>query len=454
LTVSSLISCHQEEKKEEEKKQEVPKTETPKTDTPKPAPIPISPDAIIPVLNKPIEARELFFSYIREFLSPIQTSHAQIPGMDLLGMLGNVFAPKSTDATANKVAKGATVAGGAGLVLGGWLLSSSAMVQKFIGPVKKYVDQFLQHPIVRLVLYGVLAGMIGSLAAYNQLVLIPNMDKEIAKLDAIIMKFGSETNKSLGKPPAIISTGFDTSLARLLDEAVDVEQPLNTPCPAGGDGKGGCVQIQEDQEFLLNGPDFLSQAKASSGQATRLTNSVSSGRALGKQGLQDVQGLNAALKKLKSERELIKKKAQEQLSKSGAPSTLLDDLEKSIASGFNSIFNKVAGSAFNLPVADGNINTSIDPNLVKDLKNTEGQGSSLKATKGVLGDSAKPDWDVKYDYSEPSQEQELAALASGEGYQAAGAQSDVSEYKEENIFNQITLRYFKTAYPIIFKEVK
>ncbi|MEK6625966.1 MAG: hypothetical protein AABY86_13395, partial [Bdellovibrionota bacterium] len=228
------------------------------------------------------------------------------------------------------------------------------------------------------------------------------------------------------------------------------------PC-LRGDGKGNCLETTGQTQAELAALGLDAETLRAAGLATKSTDSMSGQKNTDRKNLNNVNTLASAARGMRKRahdlRALLNRKLIEARQKpidfEGHERLFSDNLKNAIKQIAPKESTQIAS------FTDQMKNLAPPEELVKG-KSTETAYKDLisKSTLPVGVSNAQIDDLLKanYDYQGETQDQELARLATEQKFDLP--KNDIVEQNTEDIFKMITIRYFKSAYPVFFKEEK
>jgi hypothetical protein len=333
---------------------------------------------------------------------------------------------------------------------------------KFLVPqIDKFLNKFYATPLLRIVVYGVGGGILMTGVAV-QTGIIAKMDQNIDEIDEVLVKGGMRREdlpprRNNGHQPV---NSLVRSLPEPLQEDIGVKDGLIIPCPGQGDGKGNCNEYPRAEDFAAMGADiggdFANWSSELAAMANKpLNNSKNALNAASEFG----RNLDpSAVSKLRNRVKLLRKDMAQK--HPGAGFENLDRMEEAANRNISSMISN-AMAKMGLDKESPGLASMFSGGSLGD----KGQGDESKEPgfqmpkfdtgSTTAGDGASQEWNRNYNYDGPSQDSELDGLTKQKFVLEDGNKKEfISGYAEDNIFNIITIRYFKTAYPQLFEEKK
>ena len=340
---------------------------------------------------------------------------------------------------------------------------ASVAVIAFVGLLGVYnhaADGMYASPLKRALWNTAVALLAGGAALYTQYGVIVPLEDNIARLDNVLNSDALNTGKITAAGTGGISynevplTLENPNGGQVIDNA---NQPL--PCLGKGDGKGGCQSVTPQLEQSLASLGLGSLAGVA-GDVAKLGNELSGSRSVSK-GALDASGSlagqsNAIMKNLKTAKDLINKRRAAR----GASPIPFAQLEKKVVKGmFDTAKDYMQKKGIDPKSMLGNIQPPSSDFVDKakkamaTSKAAAGKNKMGTVKKGTTDPFAgfslkeKEDADADYDYN---QNEKLVEIDDGLNVRA----DDVVKFKDISLFDVISSRYIKSAYPTFFEEEK
>jgi hypothetical protein len=323
------------------------------------------------------------------------------------------------------------------------------------------LDRWWARPLVRGIMYTVHAALVGGLLGFLHGVQMPAIEGNIEKIDKILALAGVNFSRATSKEVKTISfNGIE-----LPEGAFAEEVPLTTPngqsppCAFGGDGKGGCMQAGNNQQIRLSNQG-LSALSAGVEASNRLEQGLSQRDKLTAATMgnaSDLARMNGAIKKKLRETEaLLNKKLQE---KKIAPINFNDARLKMLNQMYKvskQVLNNEKGQALMATVGKGMPEGSLSAEDKKALSKEAIAGLKSSASDQQAAGDGMSQFEMTALDSDP------AATGLTAGLEPEQVDVSMKSVKDEGIFNnpdasifeQVSVRYLKSAYPVLFNEVK
>ncbi len=208
--------------------------------------------------------------------------------------------------------------------------------------------------------------------------------------------------------------------------------------------------------FNLGGYGLPSSFNNGLGTFGNGVNSLLSGNTVGADTAANAFGQNAA-RNLKGLLNAVKGKVSEKAAKEGKPVDL-DKAEKALGKKILNDMDRVIGGLSQQQLAGMSAGSTGDlaEKVAEKIPESKQALASIKAPVPATSNSASG-MDFNFDFGEEEPASEV--VAGDINYEEAldgyvTDQNDISDRRNENIFNIITVRYFKSAYPRFFEEQK
>lgn len=148
------------------------------------------------------------------------------------------------------------------------------------------------------------------------------------------------------------------------------------------------------------------------------------------------------------------------LSQKLAEAKLPSVTDEQVAQQFKNVIRDALKNNPNLASGLANLTSSIDSAVaaVPAKEDKKAIDTAINSALKAMPSTKVPDLDLqalmetKYEFQEKGQDQQLAELAAQGGYNIP--KEDIIEDNKEDIFKMISIRYFKSAYPVFFQEDK
>ncbi len=300
-------------------------------------------------------------------------------------------------------------------------------------------------------------------ATYTKLAVIDILDKEIKSIQTIL------DSKALaaGKIATPTTTSIPYNEVSVSSTFFEPPPPLpgnqTYPCPAGGDGKGGCKDVSNTMDSALGSLD-LSSLSGLTGSLKNLNNGMAGKKTMGQGTLTSTTTLaNAArgLKKKISELQLKLNKSREQ--KKQSPIDFAGNQDKTLKGLYKKAKDYLAAKGMtaqsmmpNSPVAPVS-EKDLEKKLADDLANSKKVAVIAPAVPAANGLG-----DLNFENVGAEDAGGGAALSGGTentpskeldgSFQVPN--NDIGSDVNADIFQMLSSRYLKTAYPIFFDEEK
>ena len=340
-----------------------------------------------------------------------------------------------------------------------WSLLTIAPILSAIWPLGSTIMRFYyQAPQHRLIWISLVVG-IGIWYLFHLNDTITQVDEALEKargmIDGLAAAVAIEVNISAS------TTGVTQQVGSDFESSAKVEYPdqnlgIKTPCPAGGDGRGGCKKVGTSLKATLKALEINGLAGISN-SLEEFTDGISGKDTISGSTLQAQGNLNNALSKLDNIRDRLMKKYNAQRSKLGQkpfdPKPAADSLMKGLRTAIANSKNPAVQAALK-----GDLIASAKPELDENEKSLL---DKLKAKKkgGVEEKGKKEDFmsGLKFDFKADEQNAGMDFDLEEEAQRVSDLNvdmDDITKSKGTNIFQVISTRYLKSAYPRLLEEDK
>ena len=321
---------------------------------------------------------------------------------------------------------------------------------------RKVMSFFYYHPGIRLIFIGAMQAVVwwnyGHISDT-----VEKLQENITELDGMIDLMKSELSASAGSA----STGSVTQQSSSdFESYADLEYEeenlgIKTPCPAGGDGRGGCKSVGKSLNATLKALEVNGLAGVSNSME-ELADGLGGTDSISKNALNASNNLNNAIGKVKKVKERLMKDLNDKRSKLGLPPFDPEPASKKLVSGLTNAIRNSKNPQIQAALS-GQALASAKPELDKNEKDLL---DKLKEKKKGGVEETKKDEDfmsgLNFDFKPKEQNfgggdfdlEDEASRVSDLDIRM----DDVTKASGANIFNVISTRYFKTAYPRLLEE--
>ncbi len=304
------------------------------------------------------------------------------------------------------------------------------------------------------------SGLAFTQATYTKLAVIDILSEQIGRIDSILKLVDSSTTGA--QSPGDTSVPYSSSV--LVDDSFfETPPPLpgnqTYPCPAGGDGKGGCKDVGNSLDSTLATLD-LSSLTGLGGSLKSLNSGMAGKKTMGQGTLTNATILASAARGLKKKIRDLQKKFNKDREKNKKPPI---DFAGTQTKTLKSLFKK----ANDLLAAKGVTAASLMPaspvepvsqkDLEKKLAENLANGNKVAAAAVPAGNGLDG-----LNFGSIEEDKGAASLDAGGGNTLAKnlddsyevPNNDIASDANADIFQMLSSRYLKTAYPIFFEEEK
>ncbi|MBI2520810.1 MAG: hypothetical protein HYV97_10350 [Bdellovibrio sp.] len=332
----------------------------------------------------------------------------------------------------------------------------AGLLAKFLWP--SFFNQYMGLPFVRGIAYGII-GSASMTTAGLSFVTEQTLQENIRVIDSILNPKASMAGNI--STPGVTRTPW--SNINLMAELEDTNQlPLTQknsfPC-LHGDGKGNCLETTGQMQAGLSVLGLDAETLRAAGLASKATDGLSGQKNADGKTLGTVNTLASAARGMRKRAHELRALLNRKLGEARQQPIDFEGHEKRFSDNLQQAIKQMA------PKESAQIASFMDQmkNLVppeevlkKSIKSTEAAYGELisKTTLPAGVNTSQLDDLLKanYEYQGETQDQELARLAAEQKFDLP--KNDIVQENSENLFKMITIRYFKSAYPVFFKEEK
>lgn len=340
----------------------------------------------------------------------------------------------------------------------------------FKNQIKEYITKFMEYPLGRIALYGATGGLIALQTNHIKKKILPALDErsnlfstrvtELSAPDAI-----PTPTVTIPAIPTIETPTMDKPKKEIVDEKFKtcLKDDMSVDQTCACVNKKNCNQVKEVPNFKLGDIKIPNYLEKMANQLKDSTNAYSSGNSvkgedIGNGLLAHENAANGLLKKMKEQYAAESKKANQpfqDIDKLGQKtmSDLLTQMQNAAGKdGEKALSNPSTGA---LMAAVDTSKTSSANDVLQDIKSsilTDAGGAPAGAGAGMdltgLGLEAGAE-DLGLGGESLSGDEKVAGL---DAYEFK--EEDINKKSDGNIFDNISQRYLKTAYPRFLKEIK
>ena len=334
------------------------------------------------------------------------------------------------------------------------VMLGSGVFLAILAATEKVGDSLYRRPGPRAVFHGVSSGIVGWLIVDTHYA-IDQVDAKVEKINEVILKLQNLTtpqNLEMDVSTNNLRQADNDFLGKDFDDFPSGGIPFGKgnelPCVLRGklgDGVSGCISSKGFNQKVMGNLD-LSNLRALGSDLSDMGDSLSGKNKLSKENFLKMGKIAQNAKKSKLLLNAIKQKALESLHKNGGPSPA--EFNKN-ASKFRKKFQQNAIAALNSK------GISLDK-FNEEMDKRTGMDKVLGKTKKV-GDSKKGSpisqgFDFNFEEEKVDDgDIDLNEIAKQNIGDLKINVDDVRESKSDNIFKVLTIRYFKSAYPVLLE---
>ncbi len=321
---------------------------------------------------------------------------------------------------------------------------------------RKVMSFFYYHPGIRLIFIGVMQAVVWLNYSHTSDT-VEALQENITELDGMIDLLKSETTAT-GANPSTASVTQQSSAD--FENYADLEYEednlgVKTPCPAGGDGRGGCKSVGKSLKATLKALEVNGLAGISNSME-ELADELGGTDSISENAMKASNNLNNAIGKVKNVKERLMKELNDKRSKLGLPPFDPEPATKKLVSGLKNAIRNSKNPQIQAALS-GQALASAKPEVDKNEKDLL---DKLKEKKKGGVEETKKDEDfmsgLNFDFKPKEQNfgggdfdlEDEANRVSDLDIRM----DDVTKTSGANIFNVISTRYFKTAYPRLLEE--
>ncbi len=338
------------------------------------------------------------------------------------------------------------------LSIGLSFLGGAAGYFPFALAVDKSLDSWRFSNAKRAVMHGAQAGMITVNIVYTTK-LKNRLQTEISEIDSYLNKLEA----SLGSPDVVDQGGrlvpvqevgrdFESQFKQEFDDAFSDDK---SPCPRGGDGKGGCLKMQPMMNQVIGGLNLDGLVGQTSNDVAKYADLMANKNKLNQNALKLGQKISSAKGPLDKLKKKLMKKYNAMRVKDGQKPINFEKLSANLLQTLKDKFFEATGKSANASVA------SLDKKAKKEKPVARAKKKVTDAEK--KGEKAGADqngfaFDFKKQKEEGISDGNVVDDTDADQYTVGDA--DITKGSSKDIFKVITTRYFKSAYPILIEELK
>ncbi|HAZ13457.1 MAG: hypothetical protein A2X86_13085 [Bdellovibrionales bacterium GWA2_49_15] len=320
-----------------------------------------------------------------------------------------------------------------------------------------WFNRYLGLPYIRVVLFGVVGSAALATAAVSYSI-EKTMEENIKRIDDILN--GKQLSAGFVSTPSATRIPYSNIIPSIDDDAkpLPLTQKNAFPC-LHGDGKGNCLDSSGPAQAELSLLNLDADTLMAAGLAIRAADGVGGKKSTDRGTIKNTGTLASAAKRMHKRATDLRNLLNRKLTEARLPAIDFATHEKLFADLIEKSMKAVSpkNSTQIASLADQIRNLEPPAELSKkEGKTTESAYHDLMTKAalpaGVSGSQLDDLLKANYEYQGETQDQELARLAGEQKFDIP--KNDVIEEKSEDLFKMITIRYFKSAYPVFFQEEK
>lgn len=333
-----------------------------------------------------------------------------------------------------------------------------ALARAFEKPIGDFVDDFIWSYRGRAV-WSTLEGLLVLSNLGLSSSTLERLDENLALLDAYIGESSGvlSTSAALNIESRLVfedevARDFENQFLQNFDKAFENEK---SPCPFGGDGKGGCASAKKMTNGLIGQLNLDGVVAETVSNVAKFGDELSNKNKLSNNAIGIGQKIIGAKKPLDKIKKQLIKKINEFEQKEGRPPIDIDKKAAQVLQSIRTQMEKVAAENNVKLASSGGIGSKKlkKKEVVKEAKKkiaAAAKKDSQGQTTGVTG------FEFNFQQEKKSQDgiftDDTIKEANVDKYSLSGA--DINKGAGKNIFKVISIRYFKSAYPILVEEAK
>ena len=330
----------------------------------------------------------------------------------------------------------------------GGVLSFTAFALIF----KKALDKWVFSNTTRAIMHGAQATIVGMNLIYNTK-LKNRLKTEIAEIESYLTKIelaiSTPEDLTSGERMALeqeVGRDFESQFRQEFGDAFGKEK---SPCPKGGDGKGGCMKIRPMMSQVIGGLGLDGLVGQTSNDVAKYADLTANKNKLDSNALKLGQKIAAAKGPLDKLKKKLMKKYNAMRVKDGQKPINFEKLSGNLLQTLKSKFYEATGQSANASVA----NLDKKAKKEKPFANAKKKVAAADKKDGKAGAEANG-------FSFNFQKQKEEGISDGnvvddtDADQYTVGDADITKGTSKDIFKVITTRYFKSAYPVLVEELK
>lgn len=321
----------------------------------------------------------------------------------------------------------------------------------------KYVDQVIYSPGGRIIAWGVMTGA-ALMAASSTQGEIDKTEENIKKIDQILKEMNALQNGvklNTIQEQAIKMATVDPNSFQ--DLQLSTNPAVKTDCITGS-GNSNCASLYDQVKNMPNFAGLPDSFKNIASQSANLANGLTGTGTISGATLSSAASLAGKQNAISTTASKIKNKLNEDLAKAGKAKIDFDGLQnkmwKQLKSGTEDAI-KAKGFSGSSLLASTNISPVNGTNKAHDLSLAAKKSGVASIAGGSGGQGKEKEKALQFDF----QEESLAAVAAAANGIATSEErydteeNEISKNKNESIFQIISNRYFRSAFPKLLEEV-
>jgi hypothetical protein len=272
------------------------------------------------------------------------------------------------------------------------------------------------------------------------------LENYISEVEAAIS--GNPTSMDVDRlvPTQEVGRDFESQFKQEFDDAFGKEK---SPCPKGGDGKGGCMKMQPMMSQVIGGLGLDGLVGQTSNDVAKYADLMANKNKLNSNALKLGQKIAAAKGPLDRLKKKLMKKYNAMRAKEGKKPFEFEKLSANLLKTLKDKFYEATGQTANASVA------SLDKKAKKEkpLAKAKKKLAAAEKKEGKAGAEANG---FTFDFQKQKEEgiNDGNVVDDTDADQYTVGDADITKGTSKDIFKVITTRYFKSAYPVLVEQAK
>lgn len=272
------------------------------------------------------------------------------------------------------------------------------------------------------------------------------LENYISEVDAALGDSPSSMDVDRLVPVQEVGRDFDDQFLQDFNDAYANEK---SPCPKGGDGKGGCMKMQPMMNQVIGGLNLDGLVGQTSNDVAKYADLMANKNKLNQNALKLGQKIAAAKGPLDKLKKKLMKKYNAMRAKDGQKPFEFEKLSANLLQTLKDKFYEATGQTANASVA------SLDKKAKKEkpVANAKKKLAAAEKKEGKAGAEANG-FTFEFDKQKEEGISDGNVVDDTDADQYTVGDADITKGTAKDIFKVITTRYFKSAYPVLVEEVK